>query len=60
MNEDFLMELAALLVKYPVKATNTPAEVLAKHMAESLRLFEQALIARSGHLFYKPGQERAS
>ena len=60
MNEEFLIELAALLVKHPVRATNTPAEVLAQHMAESLRLFEQSLIARSGHLFYKPGQERAS
>lgn len=60
MNDEFLAELAALLIKHPVRATNTPPEVLAQHMAESLRLFEQSLIARADHPFFRPGLVRAS
>jgi hypothetical protein len=39
--------------------TNTPLEILAAHMVESLRLFEASLIARSDHQFYHPERRNA-
>jgi hypothetical protein len=39
--------------------TNTPLSVLAQHMVDSLKLFEQSLIARSDHQFYHPERRNA-
>lgn len=36
--------------------TNTPSDVLAAHMAASLRLFEDSLLERARHPFYNPGR----
>ena len=53
--------LIALLVAHPeLRRTNTPPEVLAAHMLASLRQFEDSLLARSAHPFYRPGQQCSS
>ena len=50
------MTLVEWLALHPEMVhTNTPLEVLAAHMTNSLALFESTLIARAQHDFFKPG-----
>ena len=35
--------------------TNTPPDVLAAHLLASLAAFEDSLLARSAHPFFRPG-----
>lgn len=49
--------LADWVIRHPeAQRTNTPPEVLAEHMLASLRAFEDSLLARSAHPFYRPGK----
>ena len=48
--------LVLALAKSNVHRTNTPLEVLARHMIDSLFLFEESLLERSKHPFYSPGK----
>jgi hypothetical protein len=51
-------EIASILARHPrLVRTNTPLEVLAEHMIESLALFESSLLERAKHPFFRPGAE---
>ncbi|RPI19662.1 MAG: hypothetical protein EHM65_01230 [Acidobacteriales bacterium] len=53
---DLLHDLETALIQNPAeRRTNTPTDVLAAHLAECLRAFETALLARAAHPFYAPG-----
>ncbi len=57
MSEQFLREITDALIRHRfVPQTNTPPDVLALHMYESLRLFEASLLERKYHPFYRPGK----
>lgn len=50
-------DLVQILARHPqFVRSNTPLEVLAGHMVNSLALFESTLIARADHPFYAPGR----
>lgn len=50
-------DLVQLLARHPrFVRSNTPLEILAGHMVNSLALFESTLIARADHPFYAPGR----
>ena len=51
--------LALLLIEQRLPRTNTPPEVLAAHMLASLKAFEDSLLARSAHPFFRPGKPHA-
>ena len=49
--------LADWLARHPEAVrTNTPLDVLAAHMLASLKTFEDSLLARSAHPFFRPGK----
>ena len=50
-------DLVAVLIQHQSQVrTNTPLEVLAAHMVQSLNAFEQTLLDRSNHPFFAPGK----
>ncbi len=60
MSEQFLRELTEVLVRHRfIPQTNTPPDVLALHMFESLRLYESSLLGRKNHPFFAPGKINA-
>ena len=53
-------DLVSVLILHRAKVvTNTPLEVLASHMVQSLHAFEQSLLERSNHPFFAPGKRDA-
>jgi hypothetical protein len=53
-------ELARLLDDHRwVRTTNTPSDVLATVMLAALKVFEDGILARAEHAFYRPGRDAA-
>ncbi len=60
MTENLEAAIVAALISNPNSyRTNTPVEVLAKHMVRSLDAFEWSLLERSKHPFFAPGKRNA-
>jgi hypothetical protein len=54
VNQPLLAALAQLLIDHPTwQRTNTPPEILARHMIRAAEDFEATLLARAAH-FNKP------
>ena len=52
------MTLEEWLISNPrLVRTNTPPEILAAYMLQSLWIFEEHLLARAEHPFFKPGKQ---
>jgi hypothetical protein len=51
--------VAALAADPHICRTNTPLEILAAHMIQSMELFEKTLADRSRHQFYAMGKRDA-
>lgn len=56
---DLTTLVAAALAQSNAPQTNTPLDVLAKHMVAAMRQFETSLMERSSHPFYNPGHVNA-
>lgn len=53
-------DIVSVLIRNSAKVrTNTPLEVLAAHMVQSLHAFEQTLLDRSNHPLFAPGKRHA-
>jgi hypothetical protein len=53
-------ELARLLDDHRwIRTTNTPSDVLASVMLAALKVFEDGILARAEHAFYRPGMDAA-
>ena len=52
-------DIESVLIRHNLELrTNTPTDVLAKHLVECLKLFEQSLLDRSNHPFFRPGKPK--
>jgi hypothetical protein len=58
MNDELVEAIVALLAAHPTWAlTNTPPELLGRHMVRSLELFESTLTSRTAHFLRPTGRE---